>query len=431
MIRFMRNILVVLILLTAAAVLSLEFIFLQATPRLDASLPPAPEDVATTRDLVRNIRSAAGAETVLETDVAQLNSAITLGARFVDDFRGRVTIRENQVLGEASLPVPWWDGTRWLNVTGQVPEFDTAFSLRSITVGPVDLPPAPALALARISANLMMGNRFGDRVLEAASSMQIREDTLLFRIALDDVGKNGVMSGAFGTLRGADMPGPEEIEEYHHRIRTAMADGTLKQTGSFMPYIQFTLQAALEGSTEETLPNAYTAAVFGLAKACGARDFSMIVGRLAFDTTDFETTWSTSCSEVTFNGRPDTRRHFITAAALQAASNTGVSVSIGEFKELYDTISGAGGFDFTDMAANRSGIAMSDAMMAAPPDAWPRILAGLESENDVIIPFDGIPQLMLEAEFKARFGNVESEAYKEMIAQIEQKIRALDLHMAQ
>ena len=74
---------------------------------------------------------------------------------------------------------------------------------------------------------------------------------------------------------------------------------------------------------------------------------------------------------------------------------------------------------------------MSDAMMAAPPDAWPRILAGLESENDVIIPFDGIPQLMPEAEFKARFGNVESEAYKEMIAQIEQKIRALDLHMAQ
>ncbi|MFT6738042.1 MAG: hypothetical protein ACJA0G_002184 [Kangiellaceae bacterium] len=81
--------------------------------------------------------------------------------------------------------------------------------------------------------------------------------------------------------------------------------------------------------------NAYTAALFGLTKACGARDFAMFVGRLAFlEEVQSNRTWTTSCNDVTFNNRIDSRRHFITSAALQAASNRGFSVSIGEFKEL-------------------------------------------------------------------------------------------------
>ena len=58
--------------------------------------------------------------------------------------------------------------------------------------------------------------------------------------------------------------------------------------------------------------------------------------------------------------RHDSRLHFITAAALKAASNRGFAVGVGEFKELYDSLSGDNGFDFTDLAANNSGIRLSD-----------------------------------------------------------------------
>lgn len=428
----MRKFLIFCLLFLVVVPLGLAALMLQDTPLLEASAPPSPQDVAATRQLVRDIRSVSKASSdsgvVLQTDVAQLNSAIRLGARFVDGFRGRVSNSPEALVGEVSVPVPWVSGQKWLNLSGRVPPFDGPFTLSTVTVGQTNIPPGLALFLARTGGNLILGNQFGDRVLGAASAMTLSGEAVAFRLALDDMGKNGLMQSAFGTLRGADMPGPEEIESYHRQIRAAMADGQLSQTGSFLPYIRFALAAAYENSTPETLPNAYTAAIFGLAKVCGAKDFAVIVGRLAFDVAEFSDGWSTSCDAVTFNSRIDSRRHFITSAALQAASNRGFSVSVGEFKELYDTISGAGGFDFTDMAANLSGIRMSNRFMAAPAAEWPELLTLLETENDVIIPFDGIPTLMPDTQFKARFKDVQSPAYKTQIAEIEAKIDNLELH---
>lgn len=428
----MRRVLIVLILLTGGLVLSIGPLFLQETPSVAASPPPSAEDVAATRDLFRDIRAATQGDTasarIVMTDALQLNSAMRLGARFVKGFRGQVTTTGNVLRGEMSIPLPWWQGERWLNLSGSMPAFDGTLALRDITVGPTRVSPAFALGAARTGANLIFGNRFGDTIVQAVQAMTISGEEIAFRLNLDGMGKNGLMQSAFGTLRGTEMPGPQEIEAYHREIRAAMAAGDLPETGSFLPYLRFALDAAYENSTSETLPNAYTAAIFGLAKACGAKEFALIVGRLAFDVADFSSDWPARCDAVTFNGRVDSRRHFITSAALQAASNRGFSVSVGEFKELYDTISGAGGFDFTDMAANLSGIRLSNVLMTTPRADWPARLARLETENDVIVAFDGIPHLMPDTEFAARYGDIDSPAYREMIARIEAGIDALDLY---
>lgn len=431
--RFFSALLLIVIATLAAIILGTGTLLLQDDPILAAPTPPTPEDVASTRQLVHDIRSATAADktdkdTALHTTAAQLNSAIRLGARLIPGLRGRISVDPVEVLGEISIPVPWWSGQKWLNVTGHVPEFDHNLVVSRVTVGGVNVPPVLALTLARTGANIGLGNKVGDKILQSATAMRIKNDMLVFNLVLDEIGKNGVMQGAFGRLRGAEMPSAAEIESYHLLIRDAMAEKRLKPSGSFLPYVHFALNAAFTRSTPQSLPNAYTAAIFGLAKACGARDFAMIVGRLAFDVADMETDWPTSCAEITFNDRIDSRRHFITAAALQAASNTGVAVSIGEFKELYDIISGAGGFDFTDMAANLSGIRMSNVLMQTPHADWPTLLTRLKHENDVIVPFDGIPPIMSETEFKARFGNVETTRYKAMIADIEARIDDLALY---
>lgn len=432
------KILMVLVVICGLGALGAGVMLLQDSPGVKASPPPTAEDVAATRQLVRELRAAAGAtpgqQDVLFTTVPQLNSAVRLGARFINGFRARVGVQEGVLTGRASVPVPWWNGRKWLNVAGTVPEFEGALQLNRVVVGGVDLPPALVLSAARIGANLWMGNQFGDKVVTAASAMRITDSEVAFQIALGDVGRNGVLRSAFGALRNAEMPEPKEIRTYYRMIRKAMDDGTLPTTGSFLPYLQFTLVAALDGSTAETLPNAYTAAIFGLAKACSsAKDFAMIVGRVAFNEEDEQPKgkWRTTCNAMTLNGRTDSREHFIVSAALQAASNRGFAVSVGEFKELYDTISGSGGFDFTDMAANLSGVALSNALMAQPPAAWPDLLVQIRTERDVIVPFNGIPGKTPEAEFKAQYGDVESVAYKEMIARIEGRIDELSLYQGQ
>ena len=418
-------------LLCLGAVFLAGTLLLQRTPVLSAAPPPTAEDVAATRKLVQNIRSAADTvDGTLRTGANELNSALRLGARFIPGFRGKVSIQDAHVIGTVSIPVPWWDGQRWLNAIGRAPEFEGRIAPSEIFVADYSLPPGLVMEMARIGANLVLGNALGDTVLNAAQAMTIEEDALAFRLDLDEMGKNGVMRGTFGALKGDSLPTAAEIETFHVMIREAMETGTLSETGSFLPYLKFTLTAALEGTTPETLPGRYTAAILGLAKACGAKDFALIVGRLVFEKEARpRDNWSTRCVDVTFNGRIDSRRHFLTSAALQAISNTGFAVSAGEFKELYDTISGAGGFDFTDMTANLSGIRLSNVLMARPAADWPALLAQLQAEGDVIPSFDGIPQLMPEEEFKSRFGDIDSTAYREMIARIETRIDALSLYI--
>ena len=163
-------------------------------------------------------------------------------------------------------------------------------------------------------------------------------------------------------------------------------------------------------------------------RPAGPRDSTLIFGRLVGDLLKDFRTWKTDCSEVTLAGRIDTRRHFTTAAAIKAASNRGFAISVGEFKELHDSISGAGGFDFTDIAANNSGIRMSDLFMSQPPEAWTGLIARLKTEGDVLASFEGIPSIMPEEEFKARFGDVTSPAYYDMLTVIEKNIDKVALH---
>jgi hypothetical protein len=397
---------------------------------LEASAPTS-QDVIEAREFVRGVRSAItpGRETS-EPFIAsetQLNSVIKLGTRLIAGFRGQLVVNETEVMGAASIPVPYTQETKWVNLKVAAPEFEGVFSLSRVSIGAISIPPKLALGTGRVAADVIVGNDFGGRLLSAATSLQINDDTVTFGLMMDEMGSNGLMRGIFGTLRGSDMSEASEIDHYYVLIRTAMDRGELLQTGSYLPYLQYTLAAALEGSRTEGVQNAYTSAIFALTMICGAADFTLIVGGLVGDGSSTNEDWKTDCDELTLNGRIDSRRHFTTAAAIQAASNRGFAVSVGEFKELYDAMN-SDGFDFTDIAANSSGIRMSNTLMATPFEDWPTALERIRTENDVIVSFDGIPAIMSNDEFLRTYGDIESPEYDAMLDSIESKIDNLALN---
>ncbi|EDM72764.1 hypothetical protein RAZWK3B_01050 [Roseobacter sp. AzwK-3b] len=433
MLRLIGRLVVFVLVAGVLAGSAIYVMVLDDRPLIAESSAPKPQDVVVARSFVHSIRSAAGngatpTEPLVMSDT-ELNSLLRLGARFVPGFRSDLRIAGDSAVLRASIPVPYTPAVKFLNISARIPEFEGQVMPTDIRVGPVPIPPGLALEIARVGANTAIGNGVGDTVLGAVTRMTIDDQNLSFDLAMDDMGKNGIMRGLFGTMRGADMPMASQIDRYYLMIREAMERGDLPATGSYLPYLHFTLQAALDGSTPETLPNAYTAAMFALTRVCGARDFPLIVGRLIGGDLVADRDWRSDCDEVTLNGRIDSRRHFTTAAALQAASNRGFAVSVGEFKELYDTLQ-SGGFDFTDLAANNSGIRMSNRLMTAPPQDWPALLARLQSENDVIVPFDDIPQIMSQAEFDSRYGSVDSAEYAAVLDAIEARIDTLALHAA-
>lgn len=408
---------------------------LEPAPRTLGGGPPRPEDVAATRAFVQEVRAEAlgearpGSDGVVVVSEEAANGILRVAARMVPAGQAEVRVEDGRVHATASLPVPWPGGARWLNVEGIAPPFEGRPRLERIAVGGVALPPGLVVEAGRVGANLILGQNAGDVLLGAAERLEIEGREMRFTMALGEEERRGFMRGLFGAMRGDAMPAAEEVDAYYAEIRRAIDDGRLPDTGSYLPHLRFVLELVHERSTEETLADAYTAGIFGLAKACGAKDFALIVGRLVGDPLDGFGEWRRDCAEVVFAGRIDTRRHFTTAAALRAASNRGVSVSIGEFKELYDSVGWeAGGFDFSDIGANQSGIRLSDTVMAGTRDDLARTIAMMEAEGDVLVDVSRLPQIMLRGQFEARYGSIESPAYAAELARIERLIDEVTIH---
>lgn len=131
---------------------------------------------------------------------------------------------------------------------------------------------------------------------------------------------------------------------------------------------------------------------------------------------------------VTLNGRDDFAKHFIISAALAASAGGPLSDAVGLYKEIEDSRSGSG-FSFTDIAADRAGTRFGAyaADSATSTKLQQKLAAGV-GEKEFMPATEGLPELMVEAVFKRRFGGVGAPAYDRMVAEIERRIADLRLY---
>ncbi|MEM9146949.1 MAG: hypothetical protein AAGC57_12180 [Pseudomonadota bacterium] len=405
----------------------------QTRPLVETEALATPRSAADTRTLVHQVRAVTNTavdDPTLVIPVQHLNGAITFGARLIPGLRGEADVVPEGLRFRVSVPVPKMPQLGWLNVEAVVPPFQSGPRLASVSVGHIRLPPGLSLWLGTWIADLVLGDGLGTTVREAVPRFEVGTDTVTAVLKMEAEQRSAITRRMAGLLRGGDMPTATEIQGYYLALREAIDAGALPDQGSFLPYLTFALERALAQAAPGRVDHEYTAAIFAVTQVCGARDFRLVVGRLVEGVVPRdERSWARDCKQVTFAGRIDSKRHFITAAAIKAASTMKVSFTIGEFKELVDTISGAGGFDFTDIVANASGIRFAETMMAAPREAWPALIDRLGAESDVLASYDGIPSLMPKPEFDAKFGDVDDPRYHAMVDRIERRIDGLPLHV--
>lgn len=429
--RFFRF-LIIITLLIGGSVYAFGAAFLQTAPAVAAMQPPAPEDVRAAREFYKQVQAATNGgprapETVVLT-AGTLESVLRLGARLVRDYRADTEITDTAVRVRASIPVAWLGQSRWINLRLSIPAFEDRFELGFVQLGEREIPAALALRLARIGGNFVLGSGAGDTLFDAPAAMMIDQDRMIFALRLDRDGRSEVIEGVFGTLRGSDMPAPELVDAYYVRLRDALERQEVPDVGSVLPLMRFAVEQAYEGGSQPSAANEFTAAILALAKACSTVEFRLIVGPLAGQVSEELGEWRTNCRQLTLDGRVDLRLHFVTAAAIKAASSRGFTVSLGEFKELHDSITGSGGFDFTDIVGNNSGIRFASLFMSSTREDWPALLARMQDEAAILPSLDGIPGLMPRDQFEARFGTIETPEYQAMIREIEQRIDRLALH---
>lgn len=415
-----------LVLLPALGAILLTVALTDPDPAVPPAGPPRPADVAAARTAGEGLRRALRGEAEelrIETDA--VGSAVRLAARVLPELRADARVAGGDLRLRLSLPMHLPGGQRWLNLAASVPPFDAGLTLRELTLGGVALPPDLTLDLLRAGANVALGDRMGDRVLGLVQGLEIGEEALVLTLGPATGGEGGLARRVVAALHGGELPPPERVAGDYAAIRAAIDAGELPEDGTVLPHLRFALDragAAAGGDVGES----YTAAILALARACGGPEARDIPESLTGPVADAG--WQRDCHSVTLGGRTDLRQHFLLSAALKALANRGFAVSLGEFKELHDTRAGGSGFDFTDIAANNAGIRLSDRLMAAPPGAWPALVARIRAESDILPRLQGLPGRMTESAFEARFGSVDSPAYRAVLDEIEARIDALPLH---
>ena len=131
---------------------------------------------------------------------------------------------------------------------------------------------------------------------------------------------------------------------------------------------------------------------------------------------------------VTLSGRGDFTKHYLVSAMLAAYAGTPLADAVGLYKEIEDARSGSG-FSFNDIAADKAGRRMGE--LAVSNDIRARNIQrfmATANESDFMPETADLPEFMQEAEFQRRFGGLQGEKYRQMMADIDRRITALPIN---
>ena len=135
---------------------------------------------------------------------------------------------------------------------------------------------------------------------------------------------------------------------------------------------------------------------------------------------------------LTLRGRRDLAQHFLVSAAIAAGADTTLSDAVGVFKEVSDSRGGSG-FSFIDLTADRAGTrfgSLATGTRAKATHLQQIVLSGM-TEADFMPPIDGLHENFTEAQFQARYGAVNSPAYRRVLDDIERRLAACRLYRAE
>jgi len=128
--------------------------------------------------------------------------------------------------------------------------------------------------------------------------------------------------------------------------------------------------------------------------------------------------------------RVDLAQHFIGSAAITASVNGQVSQVVGEEKELSDAQEGGSGFSFVDLAADKAGTRFGEMATSTPENARKiqQTMSTIRDYTDFMPDPRDLPEHMNEADFKTRYGSVESPAYQALSRRIDERIAAMPIY---
>jgi hypothetical protein len=215
---------------------------------------------------------------------------------------------------------------------------------------------------------------------------------------------------------------------YYLKKLSVLGVGKMSTSQSLAKYIGPVFTWAKNRSNYETAPKENEAAIMALAIYAGHHRFANLVG----DVQPQKGKSAKPNAKPMLKSRVDLNQHFIFSAAIKILSEQGLSIAIGEFKELMDRSHDGSGYSFVDLAADFAGVQF--AVAATHPSSASsvqNILASSTDERAFFPNIEGLPEGLSKNTFNQRFTEVDSPEYLKMVTNINQRIAELPIHQTQ
>jgi hypothetical protein len=133
---------------------------------------------------------------------------------------------------------------------------------------------------------------------------------------------------------------------------------------------------------------------------------------------------------VTLARRPDLQQHFVYSAAIQLLTSRNVSDTVGEAKELLDSIKGGSGVSFVDLLADRAGVRFARIATGSPESARAvQLFFRQQRQESEIFPSKArLPEGLSQQVFEQHFQSIDSAVYQQMVQEIDRRLDALPLY---
>jgi len=343
-----------------------------------------------------------------------------------EQAKANVVFGENAIQIEISYAISTIFKPIFLNVIVVVPE-GNGVQIETFKLGSLPIPGSWVLGGAEYAANAYTQSAVASQAIATVEQLDINPNRVNITLAPLDV-----LLSEFKNIKSSG--GSEESRLFKikiaHYLRILdeldLKDIQQGRSGvSLAYYLQALMQEAQIMSKHSSPALENEAAIMALTIYAGSPRFAALIGDLSFAIDRIPT----ARPKPVLKNRGDLSLHFIFSAAIKLLSEKGVSVAVGEFKELMDRGQGGSGYSFIDLAADLSGAHF--ASLAVDPysaDHVQEIIKLAPNEALFMSPIADLEEGMSKAEFESKYKQVDSPEYRQVVDTINQRIEALPIN---
>jgi hypothetical protein len=384
-------------------------------PRIDRKVILTPEHVGRAKEIIDTHRKrvAPGTLAVARVRPSDADLAANYLVSRLGNGSAQLTISDGSAVIRLGLPIPSiaLPAKGYVNFEGLLVQTDGLPALRSVRIGKLPLPDALTGVITVWVEDWLRRSPEYQAGLDALRQIRMSRNELTVVYRWADSFPQG--------MRASIVDEHERARLLRYQSLLAASSTRHGGTASLATILSLLARATpLAQSREDAMAENRAMILVATFHVLGISPEKMLP----------ETTrWPHSAPQnITLDGRDDFAKHFMVSAAIAAYADTALADAIGLYKEIDDSRYGSG-FSFNDIAADRAGTKFGEKAVSNEDSAkeLQRQLALGVEDRDLMPKWKDLPEFLSEAEFKRRFKEVDSPAYRAMMQKIEQRVADL------